>query len=417
MSASLSRAALSWALALAGCDTAPEAPVPPPAQPAAPLHGAQEDPAAMPPPSPDFPTHHKADHISVALLDHLEGRDPQALPRATGLADQLANQTAPAYRFAHQLHAYTQGLSHGAEAEARVLAALPHHEPAAYRYFFERPPEQVAALLRCNLVASCTWREGRAGFRKPGGAPFEIVPLDGAEPSPALIRCGEWELDPGTCPADFPVFERSSWLEMGRDRLDLWTTEHTPLTVELLIQELGLGPGMRAADVGAGAGWFAFPFARAVGPEGRLLALDIDPVFTGYLEAVARDSQLAQLEAVLSEGEVPALEPESLDLIWVALVFQDLYLADLQAGNDPMQGTTMAFARALALGLRPGGTLAVAEIGPRSNGTGAGIDTGFSLPGLWALLEAAGLEQRRRVDTVIHAELRLFGKPAEHGQP
>jgi SAM-dependent methyltransferase len=407
---------LALLLALGGCDRTPSQASPREPLPVPPLHGALEDPEQLPPVSPDFPTHHLADHISQALVDHLEGRDPQALPRAAGLAEELITQQ-PDYRFAHQLHAYTQRLAHGPEAEARVLADLPHQEPAAYRYFFDRAPDQVGALLRCNLVASCTWREGRPGFRKPGGAPFELVALDGSTPQPENIQCGGRSLDPDSCPADFPVFERSSWLEMGRDRLGLWSTEHTPLTIELLIRELGIEPGMRVADIGAGAGWFAFPFARQVGPEGRLLALDIDPAFVGYLDAVARDSALPQLDALLSEGTLPELEPGSLDLIWVALVFQDLYLADLQAGSEPQQGLTMAFAHALADGLRPGGTLAVTEIGPRSNGTGAEIETGFSLQALWALLEGAGLEPRRQVSTVIHAELRLFGKPSEPRQP
>lgn len=384
-----------------------------------PLHGATEDSDALPLRGPDFPTHHRADHISQALVDHISGKDPQALHAASGLAEQLATRDAPAYSFGHQLHAYTQRLLHGPEAEAQVLATLPDHEPAAYHYFFDRPADQVSALLSCNLVASCTWREDRAGFRKPGGAPFELVTIGeaSAQAEPAPIRCGGWELDPRTCPDDFTVFERSSWLEMGRDRLALWSTEHTPLSVDLLVREIGLEPGMYAADIGAGAGWFAFPFARAVGSSGRLYAVDIDPAFVRYLERVASDAGVGQLQPVLSEGVAPALPAESLDLVWVALVYQDLYLADMQAGTEPANGVAMAFTKGILQALEPGGRLAVVEIGPRSNGTGADIDTGYGLDALWTLVEQAGFEPGRVVPTVIHAQLRIFTKPNEPSAP
>ncbi len=422
------RIAIAAGIALLSCGVscdgpAPDEPAaaPPAAEQArpAPLHGATEDPTGLPPRGPDFPTHHRADHISQAIVDHTSGKDPAVLEAAAAWAEQLATTDAPAYRFGHQLHAYTQRLLHGPEAETRVLAGLPDQEPAAYRYWFDRPPDQVSALLSCNLVASCTWREDRAGFRKPGGEPFELVELGDApvtdEPEP--IRCGGWEIDPSSCPDDFPVFERSSWLEMGRDRLALWSTQHTPLTMELLLREIGLEPGMHAADIGSGAGWFSLPFAHAVGPEGRLYAVDIDPVFTDYLEAVAADAGLAQLQPVLSEGVAAELPAGSLDLVWVALVYQDLYLMDLQAGTEPATGATMAFSRGLIEALKPGGRLAVVEIGPRSNGTGAAVDTGYSLEALWAHIEQAGFEPERTVPTVIHAQLRTFTRPIDPPTP
>ncbi len=411
----MTRAALLFCSLAVGCVSTPEPPQEPTeaeVQPLPPRYGASEHPPDLPPAGPDFPTHHLADAVAQALLDHFEGSDTEASGRAMRWAEHLAVELAPQYRYAHQLHAYTQRVARGPVYEQHVTRTMPGWEPAAYRYFFDRSRPEVADLLRCNLVASCTWREGREGFRKAGGAPFELVQLGDAPAEPSSsIKCGSWELDPATCPADFPVFERTSWLEMGRDRLDLWSTEHTPLTMDLLVRELGIEPGMRVADVGAGAGWFAFPFAEATGPTGEVLAVDLDPVFVDYVNAVAQGSEMPMLKGVLSQGSTPELPPGELDLVWVALVFQDLYLEDLQAGTEPSQGATMAFAEALTAGLKPGGRLAVVEIGPRANGTGADIQTGFELEGLWALLEAAGFEPERQVPTVIHAELRTFTKP------
>jgi SAM-dependent methyltransferase len=362
---------------------------------------------------PDFPTHHVADMIEQAVVDYLEDGDAEALRRATAWAEELANSAAPQYRFAHQLHAYTQRLAHGPRHEGQVLDRLPPEEQAAYRYFFDQPQAEVAAAMRCNLVASCTWRAGFPGFRPPGGAPLERVGAgeQSADAPSGLVRCGDRTVDPDTCPATFPVFERSSWMELGRDRLDLWSSEQSPLTTDVLVATLGIEPGDRVADVGAGSGWFSFPFARAVGPQGELLAVELDPAFADYLQAVAQGSDLTQVRVVRSASSTPELPAGELDLVWVSVVYQDLYLEDALADRDPHRGATMAFTQALASGLKPGGTLAVLELGPRSNGTGAGIETGFELPHLWALIEGAGLQHRAQVPAVVHAELHLFTKP------
>ena len=43
------------------------------------------------------------------------------------------------------------------------------------------------------------------------------------------------------------------------------------------IQELKLEPGMVVADFGAGSGYYTERLARAVGPTGRVLAVDLQP--------------------------------------------------------------------------------------------------------------------------------------------
>ncbi|MDP8957777.1 MAG: hypothetical protein M3N51_00920, partial [Actinomycetota bacterium] len=45
---------------------------------------------------------------------------------------------------------------------------------------------------------------------------------------------------------------------------------------ERVVAELGLQPGDRVADLGAGGGYFTFRLARAVGPSGVVYAVDTD---------------------------------------------------------------------------------------------------------------------------------------------
>lgn len=75
-------------------------------------------------------------------------------------------------------------------------------------------------------------------------------------------------------------------------------------------------PGERIADVGAGTGLFAFPLAAAVGPEGRLYAVEIAPRFVEHLEEEAQRRGLPQLRAVLGAEDDVLLPPASVDKIF-----------------------------------------------------------------------------------------------------
>ena len=54
---------------------------------------------------------------------------------------------------------------------------------------------------------------------------------------------------------------------------------------ERTLRRLGLKRGMTFVDAGAGTGYFALPAADLVGPEGRVCALDVEPVMLEHLRA------------------------------------------------------------------------------------------------------------------------------------
>ncbi len=91
--------------------------------------------------------------------------------------------------------------------------------------------------------------------------------------------------------------------------------------LEELRAGLGLQAGDRVVDVGSGCGRYAVPLARWVGPEGRVYAQDILPVYTNLAEQVARQLELPWIEPVLGDATALGLPPGSVDLAFVNRVY------------------------------------------------------------------------------------------------
>jgi arsenite methyltransferase len=116
-----------------------------------------------------------------------------------------------------------------------------------------------------------------------------------------------------------------------------------------VVAVLRLHPGDRVADLGAGGGYFTFRLARAVGPTGRVYAVDVDDGLLAYLRERAEKDQLPQIETVRASEDDSNLPPASIDLIFVCDTFHHL--------PDP----PAYFAR-LRDRLRPDGRVAIVEL-------------------------------------------------------
>lgn len=107
-----------------------------------------------------------------------------------------------------------------------------------------------------------------------------------------------------------------------------------------LHQALGLRPGQTACDVGSGNGYHTVRMARAVGPSGRVLAVDVQPQMLALLRARVEQAALDNVEIIEGRPGDPRLPPGACDLILLVDVYHEL------AWPEPMLA---AFRRALAV--------------------------------------------------------------------
>ena len=107
-------------------------------------------------------------------------------------------------------------------------------------------------------------------------------------------------------------------------------------------------PGMAVADVGAGTGLFTRLFAKAVGPEGKVYAVDIAKNFLRHIEKSTKENGIENVETVLATGDSSNLRPESVDLV---------FISDTYHHFEFPQKTMTSIHRAL----RPGGRVVVVD--------------------------------------------------------
>jgi len=81
--------------------------------------------------------------------------------------------------------------------------------------------------------------------------------------------------------------------------------------------KLGLKPGDRVADLGAGSGYFTLPIAKAVGPKGKVYAIDVLPEMLDYIRQRAQNDNVKNIQLVQAGAHDPKLPAASVDLIFI----------------------------------------------------------------------------------------------------
>jgi len=81
------------------------------------------------------------------------------------------------------------------------------------------------------------------------------------------------------------------------------------------IERAGLQPGERVVDLGSGAGLDALIAARAVGPQGRVVGIELNPVMIEKAETHARELRCSHAEFRHGRIEEPPVEDGFADVV------------------------------------------------------------------------------------------------------
>lgn len=117
---------------------------------------------------------------------------------------------------------------------------------------------------------------------------------------------------------------------------------------EEVVAALALRPGDHVADLGSGGGYFTFRLAQAVGPAGRVYAIDVDAGLLEDIAGRAREQGYGNVEAMLAKYDDPMLPESGVDLIFTSNVYHHL--------EDRVRYFSGA-----ARYLRPGGRVAIVD--------------------------------------------------------
>jgi SAM-dependent methyltransferase len=129
-----------------------------------------------------------------------------------------------------------------------------------------------------------------------------------------------------------------------------WLNRPTRIQEEMpdeVIKNMGLATDHVVADIGAGSGYFSFRIAKLV-PDGKVLAVDIQPEMLQLIEARKTKEQVTNIEGVKGEIDDPNLAANSID----AAIMVDAY-HEFSHPFEMIDGIYQA--------LRPGGRIFLLE--------------------------------------------------------
>ena len=85
-----------------------------------------------------------------------------------------------------------------------------------------------------------------------------------------------------------------------------------------VIAALQIRPGDRVADLGSGGGYFTFKLAAAVGPTGKVYAVDVDQEMVDLIEKQAQKDSVKNIATILAKSNDPLLPKDGVHLIFTS---------------------------------------------------------------------------------------------------
>ena len=119
-----------------------------------------------------------------------------------------------------------------------------------------------------------------------------------------------------------------------------------------VIAALNIQPGAVVADLGSGSGYFTFRLAEAVGANGKVYAVDVDPDMIELVAKAVKEKSQSNIETLLAKPDNPMLPRSGIDLVFTSNTYHHI-------------DNRVAYFSDLRHFLRPGGRIAIVEFDRR----------------------------------------------------
>ena len=168
---------------------------------------------------------------------------------------------------------------------------------------------------------------------------------------------------------------------------------------DVALDAIKLVTGSTVADVGAGSGYMTVRMARRVGPEGRVYATDLQPQMLAMLRERLQKERIANVTPVQGAIDDPRLPPETLDLILMVDVYQEL--------SEPQK-----MLRGLRAALKPGGQLVLLEYKKEDPSIPIRLEHKMTVAEAKLEVEAEGFKLARVGTELPRQHILVFEKPS-----
>lgn len=162
-----------------------------------------------------------------------------------------------------------------------------------------------------------------------------------------------------------------------------------------VVERLAISPGSRVADLGAGGGYFTWHLAGAVGPQGKVYAVEIDETALDIITKEMRSRGITNVTPVRTETSDAKL-PEPVDLVFSCDTYHHM--------KD-----RVAYFQSLARSLKTDGRVAILDFHPHGFFSGL-LGHGTAKEDVRREMEAAGYQLENDFTIVDSQHFQLFSR-------
>jgi SAM-dependent methyltransferase len=162
-----------------------------------------------------------------------------------------------------------------------------------------------------------------------------------------------------------------------------------------IMDALGIGEGVVAADLGAGSGWFTIRLANRVGPNGIVYAEDVQRQMIDSITRRVERLGLKNVRTVLGTQNDARLPPGAVDAVLIVDSFHEM--------EQPV-----ALLKNVARSLKPNGRIGIVNFTKDGGGPGPAIELRVDPERVIADARAAGLELQSRPDFLKYHYMLVF---------